>query len=102
MEEMKVGVKYCGGCNPRIKRKEIITEITQNFTDICFQIFDSDQEYDCLISINGCHVGCGISDKLLDQEDVIYIRGKMVDDDRVYNQQELVQEITEKIEKRGR
>lgn len=49
---MKVGVKYCGGCNPEYRREDVEEMLRRHFT-----IFYSD-DVDILVLINGCRRAC--------------------------------------------
>jgi len=49
---MKIGVKYCGGCNVNYRREEIEEVLRRHF-----QIFYSNNA-DLLVCISGCKRGC--------------------------------------------
>jgi len=49
---MKIGVKYCGGCNPEYRREEVEKVLRKHF-----KIFYS-EDVDILILINGCRKAC--------------------------------------------
>ncbi|KUJ92706.1 MULTISPECIES: hypothetical protein [Archaeoglobus] len=49
---MKVGVKYCGGCNPEYRREDVEDVLRKHFT-----IFYS-EDADVLVLINGCKKAC--------------------------------------------
>lgn len=49
---MRIGVKYCGGCNPSYRREEIEEVLRKHF-----QIFYSDNS-ELLVCISGCKKGC--------------------------------------------
>jgi hypothetical protein len=55
----KIGVKYCGGCNPTYERVEIIQRVQFRFGDrVLFQHRD-EPDLDGLVVINGCPRACG-------------------------------------------
>lgn len=58
---MEIGIKYCGGCNPRYDRKEFAGYLESRFGRR-FEAADTSKEYDVLIVLCGCSSGCaGIS-----------------------------------------
>lgn len=72
---MRVGVKYCGGCNPEYRR-EVIEEMLKKH----FEIFYSDN-VEILVLISGCkracvadeidHTGSVIVDCLVSEAEVV-------------------------------
>ena len=54
----KVGVRYCGGCNPRYDRGSVFQEIQDRMQDIDFEIAQEGVEYDALLVIGGCTSCC--------------------------------------------
>ena len=55
---MTIGVKFCGGCNPRYNRKEYLELIKKHNSDKEFEIADEDNKYDFLLVIGGCPSCC--------------------------------------------
>jgi len=53
---MRFGVKYCGGCNPRYNRSEIVEKLKKDFPDAV--ITSTTIEHDYSIIIAGCNVAC--------------------------------------------
>ncbi len=59
MTRVKIGIKYCGGCNPRYERVEMIQRVRSLAGDR-FSLIRHDQEnLDGLIAVNGCPRACG-------------------------------------------
>jgi 4-hydroxybutyrate CoA-transferase len=55
---MKIGIKYCGGCNPVYLREDIEMFIRKNFSDSrIFYTLDS-KTVDLLVVICGCKRAC--------------------------------------------
>ena len=51
----KIGVKFCGGCNPRYDRGEALEAIREACADIAtFETASEGTEYDVLLIIRGC------------------------------------------------
>lgn len=54
---MVIGIKYCGGCNPRYNRKKIVELLEERFSHK-FEAADTEREYDMLVVICGCSSSC--------------------------------------------
>lgn len=56
---MKVGIKFCGGCNPRYERGNFAKKISEEFEGkIEFEYAKEDNKYDGLLIISGCTSNC--------------------------------------------
>lgn len=55
---MKVGIKYCGGCNSKFARVSIIEKIKKNNLDLQFHYVNTTDNYDLIIVVQGCGVAC--------------------------------------------
>jgi hypothetical protein len=54
----KIGVKYCGGCNPSYERVEMIQQVQSILKDrFIFSIHDQ-QDLDIMVLVNGCPRAC--------------------------------------------
>ena len=53
---MIIGVKYCGGCNPRYNRREIVTRLKDDFPDLL--IGTTKEKHDFTLILAGCNVVC--------------------------------------------
>jgi len=54
----KIGVKYCGGCNPTYERVEMIQRVQFRLGDQFLFQQQGEQGVDALIFINGCQRAC--------------------------------------------
>lgn len=55
----KVGVKYCGGCNPSYDRVGFVTRLSSRYADkILIETVESTVVYDAIIVVGGCKVCC--------------------------------------------
>lgn len=56
---MKVGIKYCGGCNPNIDRINLTKRLREKLKPDTYA-FEYCDFHDCevVLVINGCSVGC--------------------------------------------
>ena len=55
---MKIGIKYCGGCNPNYNRSEAVSRIVSSYPEIEFEPVKQDTHYDHILIINGCRRSC--------------------------------------------
>lgn len=56
---MKIGIKYCGGCNPRYDRGKLLADLKTTFNDRhVFEVAQVETVYDALIVIGGCTSCC--------------------------------------------
>jgi sulfite reductase beta subunit-like hemoprotein len=54
----KVGIKYCGGCNPSYERVEMIQQVQSLLKDrFTFSIHDQ-QDLDIMVLVSGCPRAC--------------------------------------------
>lgn len=54
---IKIGVKFCGNCNPYIDTLQLLEKIKNYYKDIIFVKWD-EEGYNLLIILNSCPVGC--------------------------------------------
>lgn len=60
----KVGIIFCGGCNPLFDREKLSNDIMNKFSSICdFSLYSKNSNYDLIILINGCSSECLIESK---------------------------------------
>jgi 4-hydroxybutyrate CoA-transferase len=71
---VKVGIKYCGGCNSRFERIAIAEKIKSDYKNFEFSYAKENQEYDFIIVINGCHIACAGLHGLNSKKGFIIIR----------------------------
>lgn len=55
---MLVGVKFCGGCNPRYDRTACLEEVKRQHSHWDFQYAEEGRRYDLLLVIGGCPSCC--------------------------------------------
>ena len=55
----RIGVKYCGGCNPQIERSRFVDELKKKLAgDLSLAIGCSMEKWDVGILVCGCPVAC--------------------------------------------
>jgi len=59
---LKIGVKYCGGCNPGYERVEMIERVQFRFNDQFLFLRHDDPDIEGLILMSGCHRTCASQD----------------------------------------
>ena len=66
----KIGVKYCGGCNPTYERVEVIQQVQSSLGDRFLFLSFEQKGLNGLLLINGCLRSCAI--QCFDQEETAY------------------------------
>ena len=54
---MKVGVKFCGNCNPHIDTVSLYKQLAAEMNDIEF-VYHGEGDYNLLLVLSGCEVDC--------------------------------------------
>jgi hypothetical protein len=57
-DKLKIGLKYCGGCNPTYDRGLMAEKIRRELNDIADFVTIIDDDVDMVLSIQGCDVSC--------------------------------------------
>lgn len=57
-EKIKVGIRYCGGCNPRFDRGAMVQRVCQKHPRWEAEPAKEGQIYDLLLVIGGCSSCC--------------------------------------------
>lgn len=68
-----VGIRYCGGCNPRYDRTRMVQSLIRDFPEISFT-YDTSVYCPLWITVNGCQVACASSASLPAGE-IIHLTG---------------------------
>ena len=56
----KIGIKYCGGCNPTYERVKIIYRLQSRLKDQILFLRHNQKGLDVLVLISGCPRSCAI------------------------------------------
>ena len=70
MVKTRIGIKYCGGCNPKYERVEMIQQVQSLVGDRFVFLRQDQQDLDGRIAVNGCPRACAVRD--LNQREVPY------------------------------
>lgn len=54
----KIGIKYCGGCNPTYERVEMVERVQSRLENRFLFLRHDQEEPDVLVLINGCPHSC--------------------------------------------
>jgi 4-hydroxybutyrate CoA-transferase len=74
-----IGIKFCGGCNPRYNRKELANRLMEELKSFyMFEFVCENREYDKLLVICGCMNCCAQYKNILVKNDIIVINNNMV------------------------
>lgn len=77
---MLIGVKFCGGCNPRYDRGKALEAVKRGTNgDAEFVIAEEGREYDTLLIIGGCTNCCASSSQYKAKGETI----RMWDEDHI-------------------
>ena len=71
---MKIGVKYCGGCNPCYERSDILRWLKRDYPTVQTEAVREDVLYDMCLVICGCREECSDYSYLKQQYEVLIIR----------------------------
>jgi hypothetical protein len=61
--EKRIGVKYCGGCNPTYDRMQVVRQLRSCFLNRFYFFPRSRKNLDGLLFINGCHRSCAVENE---------------------------------------
>ena len=87
----KIGVKYCGGCNPRYDRGGIFHAIESRLKEAHFEHAEEGVNYDALLVISGCTSSCASYEHYNYNNIVVHIKGTE-DLDRAIKELEILME----------
>lgn len=75
MHSHLIGVRYCGGCNPRYDRVALTKQIEQLFPHDIFESAVPEHTYDAVLVICGCPAQCVSTEDLQNVESRLVIAG---------------------------
>ena len=58
----KIGIKYCGGCNPNYERVKMVQRVQSLMKDRFLFLRHNQQDLDVLVLMNGCPRACAGKD----------------------------------------
>jgi len=54
----RIGIKYCGGCNPHFDRVALVRQIEERLEDSVVWVSPVDGEADLILAVQGCPTAC--------------------------------------------
>ena len=69
---MKIGIKYCGGCNPRYDRTGAVKELMKEYPEAAWCYPEDAASCDVVIAVTGCGKDC-ISREKIPEHTAAYI-----------------------------
>ena len=69
MENRKVGIRYCGGCNPGYDRKKVTEKLAAAFPEMVFENVKASGHYLAVLVVCGCASACARTEDLTVPED---------------------------------
>ncbi|MBM6926987.1 hypothetical protein [Pseudoflavonifractor phocaeensis] len=55
---MRIGIKYCGGCNPRYDRVAYVQTLACRYPNAVFEPAEPGRDYDVVLVVCGCSARC--------------------------------------------
>lgn len=74
-DELTVGVRYCGGCNPRYDRVAAVRELEQRFPWVRFVPAGTVETGQALVVLCGCTARCAAADLTVPDERLLVCTG---------------------------
>ena len=69
-----IGIRYCGGCNPRYDRVAAVQKLRTLFPDVEFTTAQSGEKYEGVVVVCGCYSACaGIDDLPVSENQLLRI-----------------------------
>ena len=59
-----IGIRYCGGCNPRYDRVAAVNKLKSLLPEMAFEAVQPDHDYDSVVVVCGCDAACAKTDDL--------------------------------------
>lgn len=58
IDRPKIGVRFCGGCNPRYDRGAALRELQESLPQLIWEVAEPERKYDRYLLICGCMAAC--------------------------------------------
>ena len=100
---MRIAVKYCGGCNPSIDRANLVGKLAILLAETHPEwklVTLNEDDFDVILLINGCPVGCVQKQFLNEARPVFLIAGESLQRERI-SEKDLPAELITKIMQLG-
>lgn len=57
INDLRIGIKYCGHCNPQREGQDIVQDLLRVLPGLRI-VSTADSEFDAILVVNACPVGC--------------------------------------------
>ena len=74
-DKTRIGVRYCGGCNPRYDRVALARGLEASFPEAAFEAARPGEEYPAVVAVCGCPVHCALRPEELREPGIIPVCG---------------------------
>ncbi|NLI53625.1 MAG: hypothetical protein GX417_04795 [Clostridiales bacterium] len=71
-----VGVRYCGGCNPRFDRVGFVRRLQEEFPEISIEYAEEGRQYAAVLVVCGCHAACASQNGLSNAPEILVVRSE--------------------------
>ncbi len=95
----RIGIVFCGGCNPRIDRGKVAAAVRQALRQHGYSVVFNAFDVDFIVYLSGCAVSCAARDGNSDLPQVTIAATTV--DAVVVKDSELVDRIISKVKKMG-
>lgn len=58
MSDVKIGIRYCGGCSPTYDRAAAVKQLRELLPEITFVIAETGKRYAAALIVQGCFNAC--------------------------------------------
>jgi len=71
---VRIGIKYCGGCNPRYDRADLVSKLKKYIGDVhTIETAKQGIIYDVVVVLSGCTSACASHQKLETKHEKIFV-----------------------------
>ena len=70
---MKVGIKFCGGCNPFYERGVVSKKFMEAHPEYDFEFVNENNEYNIIVVVCGCMIRCTTVNHLKSKYGYIFV-----------------------------
>lgn len=76
----KIGIKYCGGCNPKYDRVAFANKIKELHQQYEVKAVNSNETFDCVVVVSGCHAACASLKDINTRKGFVIVRRDDIDE----------------------
>lgn len=92
----RIGINFCGGCNPRIDRGKVATQVVTILKSKDYQVYYNSLDVDFVIYLSGCTANCSLKYKNSNHPSVV-VAAETVNG-MTMGEEKLVTEIVMKVD----